>query len=144
VWGDDPNTVPTEWSIWASNDVAWVDEWMRIDLDTDLGTSLQPITVNNRNITLSLRDPQYVDGDVVELRVNGVSYGSFGLDGRPITFPFILVPGQNTVEVVANSAGTAGAMIAEVTISNVTSGNPVQTTSALQAGQSESMIITAP
>src|SRR5512143_2347463 len=28
VWGDDPKSVPSEWSIWAANDVAWVDQWL--------------------------------------------------------------------------------------------------------------------
>jgi hypothetical protein len=105
VWGTDPNAVPSEWSIWASNDVAWVDQWMRIELDTARGSSFQPVSVNNRNVTLSLRDPQYVDGDAVELRVNGQSFGNYVLDGRAISFPLVLVAGQNTIEIVCTNAG---------------------------------------
>ena len=54
VWGD-PNAVPTEWAIWAGNDVAYVDQWMKIEYDTDRGSAFQPVSVNNRNVTLSLR-----------------------------------------------------------------------------------------
>jgi hypothetical protein len=144
VWGTDPNAVPSEWSIWATNDVAWVDQWMKIDLDTDHGSAFQPVTVNNRNVTLSLRDPQYVDGDSVELRVNGQSFGNYVLDGRAISFPLVLVAGQNTIEVVCTGAGAVPPAIVELTLSNVSSGPTTQISRALQPGQADSLIITAP
>ena len=144
VWGTDPNTVPQEWSIWASNDAAWVDQWMRIEFDTDRGSSFQPVSVNNRNVTLSLRDPQYVDGDAVELRVNGQSLGNYVLDGRKISFPLVLVAGQNTIEIVCTNAGAVPPAIVELTLSNVSAGNSTQVSRALQAGQSDTLIVTAP
>ena len=144
VWGTDPNTVPQEWSIWASNDVAWVDQWMRIEFDTDRGSAFQPVSVNSRNVTLSLRDPQYVDGDAVELRVNGQSFGNYVLDGRKISFPLVLVAGQNTIEIVCTNAGAVPPAIVELTLSNVSAGNTTQVSRALQAGQSDTLIVTAP
>ena len=144
VWGSDPNAVPQEWSIWASNGTDWVDQWMRIEFDTDRSSSFQPVTVSSRNVTLSLRDPQYVDGDIVELRVNGQSFGNFVMDGRAISFPLVLVTGQNTIEVVATNVGVVPPTIVELTISNVSSGNTTQVSRALQVGQSDTLMVTAP
>ena len=144
VWGTDPNAVPTEWSIWAANDVAWVDQWMKIELDTDRGSSFQPVTVNNRNVTLSLRDPQYVDGDAVELRVNGQSFGNYVLDGRAISFPLVLVAGQNTIEVICTNMGAVPPTIVEASLSNVSSGPATQVSRAMQQGQRDTLIVTAP
>jgi hypothetical protein len=144
VWGTDPNSVPQEWSIWAANDTAWVDAWMRIEFDTDRGSAFQPVSVNSRNVTLSLRDPQYVDGDAVELRVNGQSFGNYVLDGRAISFPLVLVAGQNTIEIVCTNAGVVPPAIVELTLSNVSAGNTTQVSRALQAGQSDTLMVTAP
>lgn len=144
VWGDDPKTVPQEWSIWAANDAAWVDQWLKIEFDTDRGSAFQPVSVNSRSVTLSLRDPQYVDGDSVELRVNGQSFGNYVLDGRKISFPLVLVAGQNTIEVVCTGAGAVPPAIVELTLSNVSSGPATQVSRALQPGQVDSVIVTAP
>jgi hypothetical protein len=144
VWGSDPNSVPSEWSIWAANDMAWVDQWLKIELDTDRGSAFQPVSVNNRNVTLSLRDPQYVDGDAVELRVNGQSFGNFTMDGRKISFPLVLQAGQNTIEVVVTNMGAVPPTIVELTLSNVTSGPATQVSRALQQGQSDTVSVTAP
>jgi hypothetical protein len=144
VWGSDPNAVPQEWSIWASNGTDWVDQWMRIEFDTDRGSAFQPVTVNSRNVTLSLRDPQYVDGDSVELRVNGQSFGNYVLDGRAISFPLVLVAGQNTIEVFCTNAGVVPPAIVELSLNNVSSGPATQVSRALQPGQSDKVIVTAP
>jgi hypothetical protein len=144
VWGTDPNAVPTEWSIWAGNDVAYTEQWMKIEFDTDRGSAFQPVTVNNRNVTLSLRDPQYVDGDAVELRVNGQSFGNYVMDGRSISFPLVLVAGQNTIEVYCTGAGVVPPAIVELSLSNVSSGPATQVSRALQPGQSDTVMVTAP
>ena len=144
VWGSDPKAVPNEWAIWAGNDTAWVDQWMKIEFDTDRGSSFQPVTVNSRNVMLSLRDPQYVDGDAVELRVNGQSFGNFVMDGRPVSLPLVLNAGQNTVQVVVTNAGAVPPTIVELTLSNVTSGSATQVSRALQVGQSDTLTVTAP
>jgi hypothetical protein len=144
VWGSDRNAVPNEWSIWAANDAAWTDAWMRIEFDTDRGSAFQPVTVNSRNVTLSLRDPQYVDGDTVELRVNGQSFGNFVMDGRAISFPLVLVPGQNNIDIITTSAGAVPNTIVEATLNNVTSGPLTQVSRTMQPGQSDTLIVTAP
>lgn len=144
VWGSDRNAVPNEWAIWAANDAAWTDAWMRIEFDTDRGSAFQPVTVNNRSVTLSLRDPQYVDGDTVELRVNGQSFGNFVMDGRAISFPLVLVAGQNTIDIVSTNAGAVPNTIVEATLSNVSSGPMTQVSRALQPGQSDRIVVTAP
>jgi hypothetical protein len=136
--------VPSEWAIWAANDAAWTDAWMQIEFDTDRGSAFQPVTVSSRNVTLSLRDPQYVDGDTVELRVNGQSFGNFAMDGRAISFPLVLVAGQNTIDIVSTNAGAVPNTLVEASISNVTSGPMTQVSRALQPGQSDRIIITAP
>jgi hypothetical protein len=144
VWGTDPNAVPSEWSIWAANDVAWVDQWMKIELDTDRGSTFQPVSVNNRNVTLSLRDPQYVDGDAVELRVNGQSFGNYVLDGRAISFPLVLVAGQNKIDIICTSTGAVPNAVVEASLSNVSSGPTTQVSHVMQPGQGDTLIVNAP
>jgi hypothetical protein len=144
VWGSDRNAVPSEWAIWAANDAAWVDQWMRIEFDTDRGSVFQPVTVNNRNVTLSLRDPQYVDGDTVELRVNGQSFGSYVMDGRAISFPLVLVAGQNKIDIICTGAGVVPNTIVEATISNISSGPTTQVSHVMQPGQGDTLIVNAP
>jgi hypothetical protein len=144
VWGTDPNAVPSEWSIWATNDVAWVDQWMKIELDTDRGSTFQPVNVNSRNVTLSLRDPQYVDGDTVELRVNGQSFGNYVLDGRAISFPLVLVAGQNKIDVICTGSGAVANTLVEATLSNVSSGPTTQVSHVMQPGQGDTLIVNAP
>jgi hypothetical protein len=144
VWGTDPNAVPSEWSIWAANDVAWVDQWMKIELDTDRGSTFQPVTVNNRNVTLSLRDPQYVDGDSVELRVNGQSFGNYVLDGRAISFPLVLIAGQNKIDILCTGTGQIANTIVEATLSNVSSGPTTQVSHVMQPGGGDTLIVNAP
>ncbi len=144
VWGSDPKSVPNEWSIWAANDTDWTDAWMKIEFDTDRGSAFQPVSVNSRNVTLSLRDPQYVDGDTFELRVNGQSFGNFVMDGRAISFPLVLNGGQNTIELVCRSVGAVPNAIVEASLNNVSSGPTTQVSRALQQGQSDTIIVNAP
>lgn len=144
VWGTDPNTVPMEWSLWAGNDVAYTTQWMQIDLDSNLGSAFQPVTVNNRNVTLSLVDPQYVDGDAMQLVVNGQYFGNFVMDGRTISFPLVLVGGQNTIQLICSSTGAVPNATVKATLTNVASGNATQLSLTMQPGQSDQLIVTAP
>ena len=144
VWGDDPKNVPAEWAIWAGNDTAWTDQWMKIDLDTNLGSAFQPVTVNNRNVTLSLLDPQYVDGDTMQLIVNGQSFGNFVMDGRAISFPLVLVGGQNTIQLICASTGSVQNATVKATLTNVTGGNATQLSRTMQPGQNDTLIVNAP
>jgi hypothetical protein len=144
VWGTDPNTVPMEWSLWAGNDVAFTTQWMQLDLDSNLGSAFQPVAANSRNVTLSLLDPQYVDGDTMELLVNGQSFGSFAMDGRPISFPLVLVGGQNTIQLNCTGTGAVQNATVQATLTNVTSGNATQLSRTMQQGQTDQLVVTAP
>jgi hypothetical protein len=71
------------WVLWAANDIAWVESSLQVQADQDTGSTLQNVTASGTNITLSLRDPQLVDGDVVNVDVNGVRIVSqYVLGGR--------------------------------------------------------------
>ncbi|HTP11682.1 MAG TPA: hypothetical protein VMP08_25685 [Anaerolineae bacterium] len=144
VYGGDPKSVPDEWSIWAGNDTSWTDAWLKIEYDTDRGSTFQPVNVNSRNVTLSLRDPQYVDGDSVELRVNGQSFGNYVLDGRAISFPLVLVGGQNKIDIICTGTGAVANAIVEATLSNVSSGPATQVSHVMQPGQGDTLIVNAP
>lgn len=133
------------WVLWAANDATWVESSIVVQPDQNTGASLQPVSVNLRTITLSLRDPQLVDGDAVAVDVNGVRVISdFALGGRQVTFPVTLQPGQNTVSIEARSVGVTPPMVGEITVSNVSSGNAVQVTGGLNNGERQQFTITAP
>jgi hypothetical protein len=133
------------WVLWAANDQVWVESSLQVQADKDTGSTLQNVSVNNRNITLSYRDPQFVDGDQMAVDVNGSRVvDGYVTTGRHVSFPVILQPGANTVTISAQNAGVTPPLVVEVTVSNVTSGPAVQLTRGLNAGESQSFTITAP
>lgn len=133
------------WVLWAANDIAWVESSLQVQADQDTGSTLQNVSTSSRSVTLSLRDPQLVDGDVINVDVNGVRVVSqYVLGGRYVTFPVTLQSGANNIVVSAQSAGVTPPLVAEVSISNVTSGPAVQLTRGLNNGESQSFTITAP
>lgn len=133
------------WTIWAANDQVWVEESMVVQGDQNVGGSLQNVTVNATTINLTLRDPQFVDGDIINVDVNGVRVlDKFTTQGRDVTFPIALNSGANTVAISVQNEGVTPPMVAEVTISGVTSGPATQLTNGLTKGATESFTITAP
>ena len=113
--------------------------------DKDSGSTLQPVSVGTPQITLTLRDPQFVDGDVVNVDVNGVRViGGYTLEGRHVSFPVTLNSGQNNIAINAQNEGVTAPMVAEISISNVTTGPAVQFTRGLRNQDTETMTITAP
>jgi hypothetical protein len=134
------------WVLWAANDIAWVESSLQVQPDQDTGSKLQNVTVSGSgNVTLSLRDSQLVDGDVINVDVNGVRVVSqYVLGGRYVTFPVTLQSGANDIVLSAQSAGVTPPLVAEVSVSNVTSGPAVQQTRGLNASESQSFTITAP
>ena len=133
------------WVLWAANDIAWVEQNLQVQADQDTGATLQNVGVSSRSVTLSLRDLQLVDGDVVNVDVNGVRIVSqYVLGGRDVSFPVTLQGGANAITISAQSAGVTPPFVAGVTVSNVTSGPAVQQTRGLNAGESQSFTITAP
>ena len=134
-----------QWVLWAANDIAWVEQNLVVSHDSDAGTTLSNINVNSNAITLSLRDPQLQDGDVVNIDLNGVRIlDRYPTSGRHVSFPLTLQSGANTLVVTAQNQGVSGPMVAELSFSNVVGGAAIQKTSALSAGQTETITISAP
>ena len=134
-----------DWNLWAANDVAWVEQFLQVRPDADTGASLQNVTVDSQNITISIRDPQLVDADALNLIVNGITILDYHVTtGRHLNFAVSLQSGANTVVVQSRSGGATPPMVAELTMSNVTAGPAVQLTGGLSDGQSQQFTITAP
>lgn len=133
------------WVLWAANDQVWVESTLLVQPDQNTGAVLQPVTVNSRSILLTLRDPQFVDGDALSVDVNGVRVISdFALGGRHVSFPVTLQSGQNTVSIEARSVGVTPPFVGEIAVGNVTAGSATQVTGGLNAGQRQDFTITAP
>lgn len=133
------------WVLWAANDAVWVESTLEVQADQNTGATLQPVTVGGRSITLTLRDPQFVDGDAVSVDVNGVRViNDFALSGRDVTFPVTLQPGQNTLSIEARSVGVTPPMVAEITVNSFSAGPISQLTGGLNVGERQQFTITAP
>jgi hypothetical protein len=133
------------WVLWAANDVAWVESVLTVQPDHDLGTALSPVNVNSRLVNISVRDPQFVDSDNINLIVNGIPLlQNYTLDGRFVTVPATLNPGPNQVQINLVDEGTTPTAVVEVQITNVASGSAGQFSRALRAGETETLTINAP
>jgi hypothetical protein len=133
------------WVLWAANDQAWVESFIDVVPDQDTGATLQSVTVNSRNITLSFRDPQFVDGDQISVDVNNVRViHGYVNSGRHVSFPITLQPGANTISIETQSGGVTPPMVVEVTTSNVTAGPAVQQSRGMNPGERQDFTITAP
>lgn len=89
---------------------------------------LSDVTVNSKYISLTVYDHGQVDGDRIDLIVNGVyilrDYTLVGYPGKTVNVT--LKSGTNDVVVHALNEGTVPPNTATVEISNVTKGNPAQ------------------
>jgi hypothetical protein len=133
------------WVLWAANDQAWVESFLDVVPDSDTGATLQNVTVNSRNVSLSFRDPQFVDGDQIAVNVNNVAFiNGYITSGRSVVFPLTLQPGVNTISIVTQSSGVTPPMVAEVTVSNVSAGPATQRTRGMNPGERQEFTITAP
>ncbi|MDX1413702.1 MAG: hypothetical protein R3293_05885 [Candidatus Promineifilaceae bacterium] len=134
-----------DWTLWAANDQVWVEQFMHVTADQDTGATLQDVSVDSTNITLTFRDPQFVDGDIVNVDVNGVRViNGYGTEGRNVSFPVTLNSGSNTIAINTQNAGVTPPMVTEVTVSNVTGGPAVQLTKGMNKGETQTFNITAP
>jgi outer membrane murein-binding lipoprotein Lpp len=134
-----------DWVLWAGNDQAWVEQFLQVTADSGTGNTLQDVSVNSQNITLTLRDPQFVDGDVINIDVNGVRIlDRFTTGGRHVSFPIALNSGANMISIGAQNEGVTAPMVAELTVSNISSGPAVQITGGLRQGEVQSFTVTAP
>jgi hypothetical protein len=133
------------WVLWAANDQVWVEKSRQIQADQDTGSTLQDVTVSGYDITLTFRDPQLVDGDTINVDVNGVRVvNQYVVTGRHVSFPVNLQTGANSVVFTAQSAGVTAPLVVEVTVSNVTAGPATQLTRGLNNGEQQTFTITAP
>ena len=133
------------WVLWAANDQVWVEQPIQVQPDFDTGSTLQNVTVNGRNITLTVRDSQFVDSDVVNVDINGLRVlNQVVTGGRHVSFPVQLQSGVNNISVNAQSAGITPPLVVEITVSSVTAGPAVQFTRGLNAGDIQTFTITAP
>jgi hypothetical protein len=133
------------WVLWAANDLVWVEQPLQVEPDRDVGGNLPDVRVLGTNILLTFRDPQFVDGDQINVDVNGVRVvqGQV-LEGRPISFPVTLQSGANSVAINVQSAGVTPPLVAEVTVSDAVGLPAVQLTRGLNNGETQTFTITAP
>jgi hypothetical protein len=133
------------WVLWAANDQVWVESFLDVVPDQDTGATLQNVTVNSRNITLTFRDPQFVDGDQIAVDLNNVRVlNGFVTTGRHVSIALALQPGANTISIETQSAGVTPPMVVEITTSGVTAGPAVQQTRGMNPGERQTFTITAP
>lgn len=134
-----------DWTLWAANDEVWVEQFMHVTGDQDTGATLQDVKVDNANITLAIRDPQFVDGDIINVDVNGIRViNGYNTEGRQVSFPITLNSGSNSVAINTQNAGVTPPLVTELTISNVISGPAVQMTRGMNKGDTQTFNITAP
>ena len=122
---------------------------MAIQVDPDTigppGGDLTDVNVSQRDITISVRDNAAIDGDIIDLTVNGVKVlSNYTLTSSPYPVAVTLNSGQNTVVVTALNEGSRSPNTVEVRVSHVTSGNAVQVSRGLHTGESVSFNIHAP
>jgi hypothetical protein len=108
-------------------------------------SGLSDVVVSQTNITITVWDDGLVDGDQVDLTVNGISvFNNYVLSGPPGTTRNVLLnSGNNILLVQADNEGGTPPNTAAITISNVISGNPDQSWSLI-SGQTTTMTISAP
>lgn len=91
------------------------------------------MVVSSQTITVSVWDHGTVDGDIVNITLNGASVaGGVTLAKAPKTFTLKLNPGSNTISIYAVNEGSVGPNTASIKISHVTSGKAEQTYSINQ------------
>jgi hypothetical protein len=133
------------WVLWAANDVAWVEQSLNVVPDSDTGSVLQNVSVSSRQVNLSIRDSQFVDGDQLNVIVNGVTIiGGYVAGGRYVMFPITLNAGANTIDINAQYSGVTPPLVVELSLDNVTAGPTSQVTRGLNNGETQTFTITAP
>jgi len=110
------------------------------------GTSkdLTDVTVDRRDVTITVWDHGTEDGDIISIYLNGkVMKSKLLLTNKKQSFRVNLTGGQNRFEVEAVNEGSMPPNTATVEISNVTKGKPSQVYER-KSGQRTSMNLTAP
>jgi len=103
------------------------------------------LSVTKRDITIYLRDHSAVDGDRVNLYVNGVLIVvDYTITGSSRGFAVQLIGGENTVKIEALNVGSDPPNTVEVSVSDVRIGESLQVSGELNTGQTTSFTIYAP
>jgi hypothetical protein len=146
VWDDEANY----WVLWAkvneTPDDCYAEKAIHVDPDS-IGspTGFSDVTVSQRDIQISVRDNAAIDGDRIDLFVNGVKVlSNYTLTSSPYPVAVTLNSGENTVKVTALNEGKDSPNTVEVRVSHVTSGAAVQVSQGLRTGESASFTIHAP
>ena len=147
VWDDQANY----WVLWTkvagTADDCYAEQAILVDPDsiTPAGPGLQDVTVSQREITISVRDNASIDGDIVDLYLNGAKIlSNYTLTSSAYGVNVILKKGENEVTVVALNEGDSSPNTVEVSVSHVVKGDTVQVSQGLKTGQSASFKIIAP
>jgi len=109
-------------------------------------SGLSDVTVNARHISITLIDDgSLVDGDRVDVFLNGVKVidNHTLAGGAGTVFSLDLLSGSNELRVTALNEGTSSPNTAQLRLSNVTVGAPVQSWRLL-TGESGSLKISSP
>jgi hypothetical protein len=134
-----------EWVLWAANDAAWVEAFLRVQPDGESGSTLSDASVSQRNVTLAVKDPQFVDSDNINLLVSGQAVlQNKTVDGRFTSVPVTLQSGPNRIEVYVVDEGSTPRTVVAIQISDISSGAAYQVSRALRVGETESLTLTAP
>jgi hypothetical protein len=105
---------------------------------------LTDVTVNRRDVTITIWDHGMEDGDIISIYLNGkILKSKLKLTNKKQSFKVKLTGGQNRFEVEAVNEGSSPPNTATVEISNVTKGQPSQVYER-KSGQRTSMNLTAP
>ncbi len=106
---------------------------------------LSNVTVGQRNITIEIWDDAAIDGDQIDMILNGNTIlSNYVLTGSQYAVHVHLNPGVNVLTVHADNQGSQGPNTAALHISNVTQGSASQHWAIYLQDPNASMTITAP
>ena len=147
VWDDQTNYWVLWTKVWGTAADCYAEQAILVDPDsiTPAGPGLTDVTVSQRAITISVRDHQSIDGDIIDLYLNGNKIlSSYTLTSTAHGVNVKLNSGENEVTVVALNEGASSPNTVEVSISHVVQGDSVQISVGMKTGQSASFKIIAP
>lgn len=134
-----------DWVLWAANDAAWVESNLHVEPDHASGSTLSDISLSSNQTTVCIKDPQFVDGDQINILVNGnLALNSFQTGGRDICGTTAFPSGSSVVEVQAMNEGQTPLVVAQISFSNVSAGASVQISQALKINETARFNVAAP
>jgi hypothetical protein len=133
------------WVLWAANSVTWVEQPLDVQPDHSTGSVLSDISLGSGLTTVCIKDPQFVDGDMMHVLVNGiVVLNNYQTGGREACGTTTFNSGPNLVEVRATNEGQSPLVVVQVSFTNVVNGAPVQVSQALKTNEVAQFVVNAP